>query len=273
MLRPFLTAMLLLATALPSGEITPDEFAARYAARQTLPLFTTQNPDFTLNDAYDYQAKAVAALERTFGRTAGYKSGFTGAQRPFGATAPVVGDLLDSMLIRAFAADTVKIPAGHFLNPLLECEILYHFGNDLPANATPDDIRRAVDSIAPAIELPDVLFNDMKNVTWLDITACNVGARAVVVGNLQPFPAWDVNTVQVKLRRSDTLIGSGIATEVMGDQWKSLQFVVKNLENRGKRIRKGDVLISGTMTPILPARKGHYSADFGALGRIIFSIQ
>lgn len=265
-----LSFMRLLASS-PYG-ITPDDFARLYATRQPLPLFTMDNPKFSINDAYHFQDIAVAALENDFGRTAGYKSGFTGVQRPFGATEPVVGELLDSMLIHTTDSPS-EIIRNDYISPLLECEICYHFGKDLPANATSDDIRRAVDSIAPAIEIPDMLFNDMKHLTWLDITACNVGARTVIVGKMQPFPTWDVNEVQVKLSQSDTLIASGKATEVMGDQWKSLLFVAKNLESRGKRIHKGNIIISGTMTPILPGRKGRYLADFGTLGRIIFSIQ
>lgn len=264
-------SLIRLFTSSPYG-ITPDDFARRYAAKQPLPLFTMHNPKFSINDAYHFQDIAVAALKNDFGRTAGYKSGFTGAQRPFGATESVVGELLDSMLIHT-TGNSAEIIRNDYISPLLECEICYHFGKDLPANATSDDIRRAIDSIAPAIEIPDMLFNDMKHLTWLDITACNVGARTVIVGKMQPFPTWDVNGVQVMLSRADTLIASGKATEVMGDQWKSLAFVVKNLENRGKRIHKGNIIISGTMTPILPGREGRYSADFGALGRIAFAVK
>jgi 2-keto-4-pentenoate hydratase len=65
----------------------------------------------------------------------------------------------------------------------IETEIGFRFGKDI--TETVEDIaslKKAVSIVFPAIELPDLYYSDMKQITGPDIIATNVAARQVLNG-------------------------------------------------------------------------------------------
>src|SRR6187549_3068714 len=84
----------------------------------------------------------------------GWKVGFgaPAAQKNLKLTAPLVGFILD----RAMLPSGAKVPLAGWQKPAAETEIAAYIGRDLPAQATRDDVRKAVAAIGPAIELADI---------------------------------------------------------------------------------------------------------------------
>src|SRR5690242_15500431 len=91
------------------------------------------------------------ALQRA-GRL-GWKAGVgtAAAMQRIGTSAPLVGFMTDATLL----ADGASCDITGWANPRLEAEVAVRLGADVPAGATAEQARDAIEAIAPAIELVD----------------------------------------------------------------------------------------------------------------------
>ena len=248
---------------------TLTQYVDLYQAVQPLPLVTQSEPGFTYDDAYNFQEQFVAQLTAQGGEPVGYKLGLTGPERPFGAEEPLYGRIFDFML--RDAAEPVQL--DNFVRAMLELEMAFYFTNDVPAPVTVEALQDAVGSVAPAVELPDLLFDDMQNLSWLDLIATGVAPRQVIIGEPMPFDAVDVNAVSVVAENNGEMVAEGVGSNVLGDQWAALAFLAEKLNERGQGIQAGDVVISGAMAPMIPLAPGAYTVNYGALGTLEFSVE
>jgi len=220
------------------------------------------------DEAYDFQEALVAQLEAEGAQQVGYKLGLTGPKRPFGAEEALYGRLLDFMVLENGA----QVPAGDFVKPLGEWEIAYFFDKDVSYPVTVEELQDAVGQIAPAVELPDLVFADMKSLTWLDLIASDIAPRRVVIGDKDSDEDVDENAVTVVATMDGEVVGEGVGSAVMGDQWEALRFLAEKLNERGEQIHAGDFVISGAMNPLTPLGPGSYTVAYGPFGVITFEI-
>jgi 2-keto-4-pentenoate hydratase len=102
------------------------------------------------------------------------------------------------------------------------------------------------------------------------IIATNVAARQVLIGKALPVNTQDLNAVSVKLFHNGQEIAHGMGKNALGDQWKALQWTVNHVVEKGGEIKNGDIVITGSLTPMMPVKPGKYLADFGDFGTIEF---
>ena len=122
----------------------------------------------------------------------------------------------------------------------------------------------------PAIELPDLHYSKIKEITGPDIIATNVAARKVLVGKALPVKAQDLNSVNVTLFHNGREVARGAGKNALGDQWKALQWTVNNALENGGAIKSGQIVITGSLTKMMPVKPGKYLADFGDFGTMEF---
>lgn len=246
-----------------------DEYLAAYEAVEPAPLPSQFDEDgMTYDEAYDFQEALVAQMEAEGAQQVGYKLGLTGPKRPFGAEEPLYGRMLDFMVLENGA----QVPASDFVKPLGEWEIAYFFDKDVLYPVTVEELQDAVGQIAPAVELPDLVFADMKNLTWLDLIASDIAPRRVVIGDKVSDDDFDENAIAPVTTLDGEVISEGIGSAVMGDQWEALRFLAEKLNERGEQIHAGDFVISGAMNPLTPLEPGSYTVDYGPFGVITFEI-
>ena len=232
-----------------------------------VPLLQSQKSNMLdEKEAYAVQQQVIDKFRASGEKMIGYKLGLTGKVRPFGAPEPVYGQLWSSMQLAQ--SDTVRL--SHFVQAMVEVELAFYFADDVDYPVAPEQLRKAVAAVAPAIELPDLAFSSMENLSYLDLIAANVGARHLIVGEKQPISNVDINALQVRIAHNGALAGQGSASAVMGDQWSALAFLAEKLHARDKKIKAGEVVLTGTMTAMSPAKVGRYDADFGELGSLYF---
>jgi 2-keto-4-pentenoate hydratase len=80
---------------------------------------------------------------------------------------------------------------------------------------------------------------------------------------------------QLKYEKTVTTIlkNAGIASgSVMEDQWQALRWLINQTVSLGYTIKAGQLLMTGLIGGIHPARPGAHLADFGAAGCIAFEI-
>jgi len=133
-------------------------------------------------------------------------------------------------------------------------------------------IRAAVARIVPAIEIPNLGFEDMAALQGPDIVAANAAMHRFFVGPGSRAADVDPNAVTVSLTKDEDVVNTGRGTDSMGNQWSALRWLVNTVVEQGWTIEPGHVLITGAMGRMIPAAPGQYRADFGELGVIEFEV-
>lgn len=270
-LLPAIAAALLAAcTVAPQQPPAPVEKEPEQQPLSTIPVLSVTGFQAS-NVAEAYAAQRDRVTEHLRGRTpAGFKAGLTAkaGQREFGVDEPVAGVLWPGGGMDAAAAPATVSLAG-FRQPMLEQELAFRISAriDRPLSDI-RELRRHVDRVYPALELPDLGFGQGGGLTGTGIIAANVGASRFVLG--QGFNAADVdiNAVFAELERDGELLQKADATAVMKNQWRALLWLVNRTVNNGWTIEPGQILLTGAMGAMLPLQAGRYVANYGELGRI-----
>lgn len=219
-------------------------------------------------DGYAIQA----ALEtQSLGKLFGWKIAATSeaGQKHINVTGPLAGRIMSDTLIADGGAASMK---GNEMR-VGEPEFAFRMGRDLPPRATPysvDDVLAAVDTLHPAIEIPDSRFADFVSAGEAQLIADNACAHQFVLGS--PTTAnWRAMDL-VEERPQITLRGknyTGHGRNVLGDPRAALAWLANELRGLGITLRAGEVVTTGTCHPPLPIQAGdHFAADFGVLGKV-----
>ncbi|MBU0516333.1 MAG: hypothetical protein KJ621_16340 [Proteobacteria bacterium] len=248
------------------------DMAQKFHQGKPLPLPSAKAGVKKSAAAYKFQKKLVGHLTKTHGPVIGYKAGLTskGAQKKFKVRGAVTGHLLEKMLIKPGAVVEVK----GFVRPFVEVEVAFVMAGPIKRPVMwIKSLKKMVKAVGPAIELPDICFADMKNLTGHDIVAANVAVRYFIVGRTMPHGALKLDQLAVTLSHNGKVVRKGGAKAVLGGQWKALRWAVNNIIRHGGQIKAGDVIITGSMTPLYPGKPGSYVADYGPLGKIAFTLK
>ncbi len=243
-----------------------------YQQGKPLPLPTAKARIKTTGQAYKFQAVLVKHLQKYFGPIIGYKGGLTspGARKRFKVRSAVTGVLLQKMLLKPGAT----VPVKAYVRPFIEVEVAFIMAQPIKRPIKwIKNLKKMVRAVGPAIELPDICFADMKHLTGLDIIAGDVAPRYFIVGRTMAHGALKLDKLAVTLSHNGKVVRKGVAKAVMGGQWKGLRWAINNIIRHGGQIKAGDVIITGSMTPLYPGKPGKYVAEYGPLGRITFTLK
>ena len=233
---------------------------------------SAQLPGLTMEKAYDLQKKVAAAMVKKGHAISGYKAGLTSkpAQKKFGVNSALLGPLFK----------TGEQPAGTpvdrnaLVKPFIETEIGYFLGAKV--NKPVKDVatlKKLVKEVCPAIELPDLRYGNLKKLKGPDLVADGVASAKYIVGKRVPKDRVDVAKVKVALAMNGKPVFEGKASDALGDQWQALLWLVNGVVKQGWAIEPGQILITGALGKMTPAKPGKYEAKFGDLGTIDFSVK
>jgi 2-keto-4-pentenoate hydratase len=246
---------------------------ARRRSQPLPPAFAPRD----LAEAYAVQEEFVTLKSRQCGPVVGYKIALTTPQmrRFVGLQDSVAGCLHERQVVRAPA--TAR--AADYGRLLVEFEIALLLGADVRADGarhTPQQVADAVAAAMPAFELADDLGADYATLSsrGLELAADNAWNEGAVLG--QPAEDWraiDLASVRGVVRVNGKVVGEGRGADAMGSPLVALAWVANHLRSRGRWLRKGDVVITGSLVPSQFPRAGDIlQFDADALGAVELTV-
>lgn len=244
------------------------------AYQHPAPIDTQPLPD--ASEAVAIQNRVIKALEPGLGGVFGYKAGLTSpaARERFNVDEPILGALLTGMIRESGAA--ISVASG--VNLLVEGDLLVRVRdariNDAETRA---DAFAAIDRVAPFLEVPDVIIARGQPINGPVLTAVNSGARWGVMGpvidiaSLTPDALADFHLL---LDRDGETIGESTGRALMEDPLNVVLWMVGEARNRGIKLKAGDWLSLGSLTPPMPVQAGErYTATYTGLGMQAIEIE
>jgi 2-keto-4-pentenoate hydratase len=227
----------------------------------------SQSSRLSLTQAYALQDKLREALVTRGERVAGWKAGFTNraGQEAYEVTEPVCAFLLASGVL----ASGGEIAAARFVKPGVEAEIAFVMKRDLAGpGVTAVQALLAVEGAVPALELIDYRYGG--KAVGTDVVAEGVYAKAIVLGGaLTPVVGLDLALEGLVYEQNGAVVATSTAYEVMGNPLVSLAWIANHLGGRGLGLRAGDVVMTGSVSKILPAKAGDtIRATYTRLGSV-----
>jgi 2-keto-4-pentenoate hydratase len=190
-------------------------------------------------------------------------------QKHINVDGPMAGRILPDTVIPDGGTASM---AGNAMR-VAEPEFAFRMAKDLPPRASAYSVQEvldAVDTLHPAIEIPDSRFADFVKAGAAQIIADNACAHLFVLGApaTSNWRALDlVEEKPVIQLRGKQFIGHG--KNVLGDPLKALAWLANELRQLGLTLRAGQVVTTGTCHPPLPIQSGDlFEADFGSIGKV-----
>lgn len=225
-----------------------------------------------LRPASRAEGYAIQAHLEAHGPLFGWKIAATSqaGQTHIGVDGPLAGRLLAPHAYPSGAT----LPWANNLMGVAEAEFAFRMARDLPPRATPyavAEVLAAVDTLHPAIEIPDSRFTDFAAVGGPALIADNACTHDFVLG---PATTADWRAMDLAAHRAiGTITGKlereGFGRNVLGDPRVALAWLANELSAHGITLRAGQVVTTGTCLIPLPIAPGdHMRADFGVLGAV-----
>jgi 2-keto-4-pentenoate hydratase len=195
-------------------------------------------------------------------------------QAHIGVDGPMAGRLLAERVPR----DGAAVPLGANHMRVAEVEFAFHMGQDLPPRTTvyeTGEVLAAVETLHPAIEIPDSRFEDFAVVGAPQLIADNACAHLFVLGPDVPARCRDIDLAghEVTGTIGGKLTRQGRGANVLGDPRVALTWLANELSSLGITLKAGEVVTTGTCLTPLPIAPGDaMTADFGILGRVSVQI-
>ena len=225
--------------------------------RATLAPLTEREHGITTADAYRISSamlqRRLAEGERLIGKKIGVTS--KAVQDMLGVHEPDFGFLTDRMQVDDGA--TVSLSRSGLIQPRAEGEIAFVLRQDLGGpGVTRGDVLDATECVCPCFEIVDSRIRDWK-IRIQDTVADNASCGIFVLGSTRVAPrALDLAAVRLDLFRNDRLAGSGVGSAVQGHPAEAVAWLANTLGAFGIRFLKGDVVLSGSIAPLVPVAVG-----------------
>jgi 2-keto-4-pentenoate hydratase len=191
-------------------------------------------------------------------------------QRGFLTNRPVAAALLSPFVHTAPAT----LSAAQFIVPLLECEVAFVLGADLPPRTKPytrDEIEAAIEAVVPAVEIAD--SRCPANAPDLLKLADSMGNGAFL--SAAPVHDWrklELENLPVTLTHDGSVTERGSSARILGNPLLAVIALANAQPLPAGGLKRGQIVTTGSCITPIPPKPGAYLAEFGALGTLRFNI-
>ena len=239
--------------------------------------FINFNNNFGLSkheDAYEVQD----ALEEVWswkGKLAGYKLALTSKpiQALFGVDKPMRGNIFSKTVLYG----NKKVAIEDYVHLGVEFELAVEIGEDFGANCKELNVSDCISKVAavyPAFELIDDRNADYSTVDLISATADNSWNRMNILGNSQTnFKHLDFGnnlvTKTVNENKEKSVTGAAL-----GNPFNSVLWIANSISERGKELRKGQIIMTGsTFATYFPYKGDKIIYEVEGIGEISIEIE
>jgi len=249
----------------------PAKARALYDARRTrvpIPPFTDDDPSLGMADGYAIQRELIELLLADGDRIVGHKVGLTSKpmQKMVGVDSPDYGPVLASTIYR----DGDTIPAGRFIAPKIEAEIVFVIGERLEGpGVTVTQAHAAIAGAVAAMEIVDSRIADWR--IKLADTVADLASNGAMATSSRIVPITDIDTrlVGMTLTRNGELIDTGAGAAALGDPVAVVAWLANVLGGDGVALEPGHLIMTGALHAAVPMTPGDvFRAEFDRLGPI-----
>jgi 2-keto-4-pentenoate hydratase len=249
----------------------PAKARALYDARRTrvpIPPFTDDDPSLGMADGYAIQRELIELLLADGDRIVGHKVGLTSKpmQQMVGVDSPDYGPVLASTIYR----DGDTIPAGRFIAPKIEAEIVFVIGERLEGpGVTVTQAHAAIAGAVAAMEIVDSRIADWR--IKLADTVADLASNGAMATSSRIVPITDIDTrlIGMTLTRNGELIDTGAGAAALGDPVAVVAWLANVLGGDGVALEPGHLIMTGALHAAVPMTPGDvFRAEFDRLGPI-----
>ncbi len=245
-----------------------DELYDALRQRRTLVPLTDRHPDISIDDAYHISLHMLSRREADGEKVVGKKIGVTSkpVQDMLNVHQPDFGFLTDTMHYPDGA--TIALAEAGLMQPRAEGEIAFMLKADLCGpGVTKDDVLAATAWVAPCFEIVDSRIDDWK-IKIQDTVADNASCGVFVIGAQHTDPAGlDLAAVRMRMTRNGEAAGEGLGSAVQGHPAEAVAWLANTLGAFGIPFRAGELILSGSLAPLIPARAGdRFEMEIEGLG-------
>jgi 2-oxopent-4-enoate/cis-2-oxohex-4-enoate hydratase len=243
-----------------------DELYHAFVERTTVAPLTERAPGITIEDAYRIQQRMIQRRLDAGETVIGKKIGVTSkvVMDMLGVKQPDFGILLSGMVFNEGEA----VDTGRLIAPKAEAEVAFVLGRDLTGpGVTAADVLRATDCVMPCFEIVDSRIKDWK-IKIQDTVADNASCGVFTLGATRRSPrALDLTLAGMVLEKNGEVISTSCGAAVQGSPVNAVAWLANMLGSLGMSLRAGDVILSGSQSPLVPVAKGDsFHCSVGGLG-------
>lgn len=204
----------------------------------------------TLPRAYEVQRLLLDRRRAEGASYIGPKLGFTSRAKmaQMGVDEIIMGWLVDDMQIE----NGGQLSLDALVHPRIEPEIAFRLGRAVDVEGPSEDIVRAVDAVAPALEVIDSRYLDF-TFSLADVVADNTSACRFVIGDWSDVTSGDaLDDLAVTLSIDGNTVETGSTSAILGNPWAALLEIVPLARRYGFELPSGSVILAGAATAAVP---------------------
>ena len=225
-----------------------------FKSRQTIgPIRDAIGND--IETAYAIQKKLIQQRIADGERVVGKKIGLTSpaVQAQLGVDQPDYGVLFDTMDRSA----TRVIHMRELMQPKVEGELTFVLGADiLDPEVEMEALKKAIKEVRASIEIVGSRI-DGWNIQISDTIADNASGSHFVIGaDAKSLAEVDTAAVKMVLSKNGEVASEGTGTACMGDPLNAALWLARTMAKNGQPLRRGEVLLSGALGPMVPVEEG-----------------
>ncbi len=175
-----------------------------------------------------------------------------------------------------------RIPAAALRHTVIEGEISFRFGRDLPPRPGgygADEVREAVATVHPSFEIPATRFPGLGHFGGCALVADNGAAGWLVVGDGVPlrtaadWEALDLDDCAVRVTVDGETVATGSGAAILGTPFGTLVEHVRQASERGIALRAGQYVATGNCAGLSALTPGcTVVAGFAGLGEVVLTL-
>ncbi len=227
-------------------------YAARKAQKQIHP-FTNRLEIKTIEEGYLIQAELTKRLTGDLGKITGYKIAFAtnNAMEKFNLNEPVYGPLFEKQQIKNGGV----VNLSDFMQFHIENELAFRINSDIKKQiAHFDALKQYIKSVHLAFDMADGRFDRSSGREPIpDFIAAGGGAHRFLLGNPLRNTGISTDNIQLIMTHNNKVVYKGNSNEAYGDPLRALFWIINDLIEKGKAVKKDMVFLTGKVdAPYVP---------------------